>query len=343
VDDTAVMAYQLNPSKALIWQTEHQLKLGLSETDQTIDDVTSEQERLINLLFEGVAEDQISVVANSVGLEEKAAQELIERLRPSLLEPGEPKKNSQGISARFAEIIRVGFETNTMPDQVFTNRSSKCLHLPRLDRTGLTLIKGLSELGFRKFETADYGFVNRDDLGELGFHSDQLGIARLSATRTLLETHASDSMISHPPTKPKLPVDLTILSAMHGLVPNQYRSLATPHLAIEYGIDQLRVSKVIRLGVDPCLGCRDLWASESDPTWAQRSMQLAARNETLDDGAALLLATSIAMKIIARNFDDPTAENLGYVMNLRTRVIQPHFWQFHPNCGCKTATTERDR
>lgn len=335
------MAFKLNPSKVPIWQTENQLKLGLGESDQVIEAVTTAQERLIHLLFQGIPDDQLEALGGSVGLEALETSELIERLRPSLMENPSKLPTSDTFDIRFAEIIRIGFAANLTPEAVLATRAKCPVLFPQLDRTGLLLTKTLAEAGFGRFVSTDYETVRRKDLGELGYQPGQLGLARLSAARILLENHSSSASLQHLDSNARRKPAVEVFSAMYRINPKIYRRETVPHIGIEYDIDELRISGVIVPGQTACLGCRELWKIETDPTWITTSIQLAARQDSLDDGAGLLLATSIAAKTICQFVDSGSIEHgSGYRVNLRNRSIVPMTWQLHPNCKCRTRATE---
>lgn len=330
------MPFQINPSKVPIWQNEQSLKLGLSETDQVLDAVTNAQERLIQLLFQGIPEDQIGVVGQTAGLEKAEISELIDRLRPSLLDTSKTPNKADSFDSRFAEIIRIGFESNSTSESVLSNRAKSVILIPNLDRTGLTLTKSLAEAGFREFVTTDYGVVTRADLGELGYRNQQVGFARLTAAREEMANHCSTATINHIAKTDRKKPRLKLLSGMYRINPNDYRNEPLPHLGIEYDLAELRISGVIAQKVTACLGCRELWAAETDSTRASTSIQLVARQDHLDDGASLLLATSIAAKTVSRFVDSQgTERSSGYRVDLRTRSIAQMSWQPHPLCQCK--------
>ena len=330
------MPFQLNPAKVPIWNSDQQLQLGVQPNSQTLDEVSNAQERLINLLFQGIAEDQLELVGKSVGLSNAEAKGLVDTLRPSLLQSSGSTETASKFDARFAEIIRIGFETDTTPEVVLAKRAATLIELPLLDRTGLLMIRTLTEAGFRRFETTDYQSVLRTDLGELGYPEGALGTSKLTAARSLLSQHGPRIVLEHPAKRRKKSAALMVISAMHRVNPKNYRSLTTDHIAIEYGIASLTVSPVIRPGTTQCLGCRDLWQVEQDPDWASKAIQLAARQDQLDDGAGLLLATSLAAKTICRFVDKGEASS-GYQLNLSNRVLNEKNWQLHPNCNCRTS------
>ena len=327
------MALQLNPSKIPIWKSESELQLGLNAEAQSLVEVSNAQERLINLLFQGIAEDQVDLMGSTVGLSETETQDLIERLRPSLLEKSETSTKTSSLDVRFAEIIRIGFNTNQLPESILGVRAKTLIQIQTLDRTGLLLFRALIEAGFRNFETQDFGTVGRDDCGELGYSDSSLGVSRLTAARQLLHGKVNDVVICHP-TKRKLK-PLVLLSAMHEVAPMIYRPLKESHLAIEFGIETLRITPMISPGRTPCLSCRALWESEQNADWASTAIQLASRNDHLDDAAALLLATGIACRTICQHLEDSVFTG-GFEVDLKTRAVRNYQWQFHPSCGCKS-------
>ena len=331
------MPYQLNPSKIPIWKSETELALGLSGQNQKLADVSHAQERLIHLLFQGIPEDQLNHVGASVGLDEIETQELITQLRPSLLD--QPTRRSEGtaLDVRFAEIIRIGFETDQTPESVLARRAAATVIVEQLNRTGLMVIKTLSEAGFCRFETTDYGFIKREDIGELSFSPTQLGLSRLAATREILSTQTGKFIINHSNPKIKKGLRISVLSAMHQLNPRNYRAVENPYIAIEYGIENLRISQAIVPGLSPCLGCRDLWTAENDSNWAATAIQLTARNDYLDDGAGLLMSSAIGAKTVCLFVDgEGKGSTSGYQVDLKNRSVQPYGWQFHPRCSCRS-------
>lgn len=331
------MPYQLNPSKVPIWKTETELHIGLGDQDQILQDVGIAQERLIHQLFQGIPETAIEQVGESVGLAELETRTLVEKLRPSLLELHRGSASGDALDVRFAEIVRLGFDTNKAPEAVLAKRALTLIQVPELNRTGLLIIKVLAEAGFSRFETLDYGTVRREDIGELSYKPVQLGISRLAAAREIFDDGYGKLVINLPERKPRKKVALVVISAMHHLNPKTYRDLEVPHLAIEYGIEYLKVSPVIIPGISPCLNCRDLWESENNPDWAAIAIQLTARNDHLDDGAGLLLAAGLSAKSICHFVDQKFGIAItGFQVSLKTRQAQMISWQLHPACRCET-------
>jgi hypothetical protein len=326
-----LMAIQLNPSKVPIWKTESLLRLGLGEDAQELGEVTNAQERLIHLLFEGVAENQISLIGNSVGLSNEETKDLVNRLRPSLIDS--PRGNGQagGNAVRLAELMRIGLTSTKSPAEVIGKRSKQIIEVTKLDRTGLTMIRALAEVGFKVFETKDFGLVSDSDLGELGYPSALHGVARVNAVRQLLEADNKKIEIRHENVSNSSPI-ICLLSAMHQVFPSEHRGKVEPLILIEYRLGSIFVSRVIQLGQDPCLSCRDLWSAEAQSTWTSESIQLAARGDQLDDGMNLLLASSIAVRNICAYVDGTSGANT--LANIKDRGMREENWQRHESCGC---------
>lgn len=329
------MPIQINPSKVPIWKTETTLQLGTDGSAQELEHVTNQQERLIHLLFKGVPEDQLEGFGVDLGMTALETAELVARLKPSLLENKSISGGNQNWDARFAEIIRIAFDTGLIPEAVLAKRSNTRIHLPKIDRTALLLIRGLAEAGFRHFTTDDFEVVTRKDAGELGFHDAQLGISRIESARMVLAEHRSQATIEHVEPKSKHKTSFTIISSMHQMSPHEYRQLLVPHLAIEYGIDQIRISPLIKPSETACLGCRDLWESENNPDWASTAIQLAGRNDQLDDSAGLLMASAVAVRTLCAHQDYSQIQT-GTLIDLKSRAVKPYSWQPHPECPCRT-------
>jgi hypothetical protein len=326
------MPIQINPSKFPIWVGGNELRLGAGANDQTLNQVSNAQERLIQLLFEGVAKDQLSLVGASVGLTEIETTKFVEHLRPSLLDDVEFKNDGRAIDVRFAELVRLGFQTNQSPSDVLAKRAGTRIRIPELDRTGLNLLRTLSELGFRSFLTDDFTAVTSNDGGELGYPRAMVGVSRLSAARSLVEIDKSHVELNHPKGAGKS--ELQILSATHRITPSRYKVLESPWLAIEYQIDSVFVSGIMIPRITPCLGCRELWAAESNPNWATDVIQLSARGDHLDDGASLLMAVALACRNICRFFDSEIIESSN-VIHVASRKVSESNCQFHPTCDCR--------
>jgi hypothetical protein len=331
------MPLQINPSLVPIWRTPTELAIGASPGSQVLRDVSNEQERLIQLLFRGIPEEQIDSIAAGVGLDSDSTKDLIERLRPSLLVSGKTGMNLGELDLRFAEIMRMGFDSNLTSDQVLAIRRKSLGGFQKLGRTELMILSALLEAGFSSFQTDDYGLVNRNDLGELGYHEQFLGFNRINAARAQLGLANSRFTITQPERR-RSKETFSVLTANHRINPKDYRGLNVPHVLIEYGIDEVRVSPMITLGQRPCLGCRDLWDAEQDEQWAARTIQLVGRGDQLDDGVGLLMASSIAARTICQFVSDQGAMFSGYRVNLRSREVSEWSWQRHESCKCMTSS-----
>jgi hypothetical protein len=318
---------QINPSKIPIWVGESQLQLGVGADAQNLTDVGHAQERLIHLLFKPVPDGQLEFLGESVGLESSETNALLELLRPSLLESSKGEEQIN-LDLRFAELMRIAFDTERVAESVLTARAKAAVAIDEINRTGLLLIQALSEMGFRTFFTIDYEKVSKSDLGELGFPADALGISRVTAARANLGDFGT---LSFEPKK--IQPSVRALSSNYSITPNRYRGRLEPHLVIEYGVEAIEVSSVITAGATPCMGCRDLWRSEADPNWCNRTIQLSLRRDHLDDAAALLMATSLAAKNICA-FVDQTTAGIGFEVNLKSRTFREVSHQRHPACGC---------
>ena len=328
------MPIQINPSKIPIWVDENQLQLGTEAHAQVLQHVTNGQERLIELLFNGVAKEQLGLVGESVGLTAQESNELVEALRPSLLREPSGSQHSTPIDVRFAELIRIGFKTGQAPGEVLANRAKYTIHIEKLNRTGLTLIRVLSEIGFRTFTTDDFGLVGGDDEGELGYPPSLRGVARSAAVRALLELNPEKISLEHQTRKQNSAFKLSIITGNHRLMPTDYRNLKNAHVAIEYRIEATFISGVTVPGKTPCLGCRELWFAEHNPGWFSNSVQLLSRGDTLDDGQNLLVAVAQTAKNICEFVDFGTF-GMGYNLELENNNVVEQSHQFHPGCSCK--------
>jgi hypothetical protein len=324
---------QINPSKLPIWVGESELQLGVSPDAQILSDLSNAQERLLHLLFQPTPDQQLNLLGDSVGLDEAETNEFVKSLKPSLLNAA-GARNQVTVELRFAELMRIAFDTDRVAEDVLTARSKAGVVIEDLNRTGLMLIRGLSEMGFRNFFTSDYEKVKKSDLGELGYPHESTGISRVTAVRAALGDFGT---LQFETAKQRR--DLRVLSSNHSISPARYRDLTQPHLAIEYGVEAIEVSSVVKPRQTPCIGCRDLWRSESDPNWCNRTIQLSLRRDHLDDAAALLVAISLAAKNIC-NFIDGQDSGTAFEVRLKTRSFREIGHQRHPGCKCAQLEAE---
>jgi len=328
------MVFQINPSKVPIWLSETEVRLGLEHDSQTIVGLGLAQERLLTMLYQPIAGNQLELVGASVGLDSEEIQGLIDQLKPSLIEATR-SGITETTDIRFAEIMRIGFDLCNQPAEVIANRANQIIELKALDRTGLTLIKALFEVGFRSFYAPDYGKVERSDLGKLGYSQHLLGHSRIDAAQRMILS-GDDSIVIWQKLPPRKVVRLQVLTSNHAAIPSEYKALTTAHIAVEYSITSSSVSKVVVPRLDPCLSCRDHWAAEGDPHWTQTHIQLKARHDRLDDASSLLAAVSLATRNICRFVDgNGLFETENFEFNHRTGELSRTGWSFHSRCDCR--------
>ena len=328
------MPIQLNRAKPMIWRSPNDLNLGSDSDAQKLEGLTLAQERLISQLYKGISNDQLGSYADQFGMNELSASHLVERLAPSILQSDETLR-TRNFEKRFAELIRIEFDTNRIAEEVLAIRATRPIWLERVGRTELLLSRALVELGFKKFLINDYNAVHADDIGELGFSSVHFGYSKIQALRDIFNDSVSVLQFENPNNQ-TVPNALKLITAMHHLIPTKYSEESLPVISIEYGIGQIRVSKVISRGSSPCTYCRDLWAAESNPNFLSDTFQLLSAGDQLDDSVSLLYATALAAKNICEFVDSGAGFGTNYAVNLQNRSVSEHNWQFHPTCECAT-------
>jgi hypothetical protein len=327
LSEHSLVTIQINPSKLPIWVGESELQLGVSPDSQTLTELSNAQERLVHLLFHPTPDKQLTLLGDSVGLDEVETSEFVKRLKPSLL-TAEGTEDHATVELRFAELMRIAFDTDRVAEDILALRTKTAVVIEELNRTGLLLIRALSEMGFRNFFTSDYEKVAKSDLGELGYPIEAVGVSRVTAAREALGVFGTLKLETAKQVR-----ELRVLSSNHSISPSRYRELTQPHLVIEYGVEAIEVSSVVTPKQTPCIGCRDLWRSEADPNWCNRTIQLALRKDHLDDAAALLVAISLAAKNIC-NFIDGQSTGTSFEVRLKTRTFREIGHQNHPACRC---------
>ena len=320
------------------------LQLGLGREALLLPGMKVEHEKLINLLYRGVADGSLQTISRTVGSSDEETGELLSRLAPALLhESDAPAPTTVALSESFvaqafAEIIRASFNTSVDGQTVLRTRAARVVSLATADKASLVLALGLASAGVGAILCNDDSPVMIEDIGPLGYDQRELGSPRRDALARRLEQGSHPCRIANSNTPPKA-LAASVFIAHHLASPKGYSEIlrgGTAHLSIEFGVEETRVSPLVRPGITACLVCRHSEELRLDPDWAAVSTQLQFRHERLDDTQSTLLAAGIALESLLGFLDDPRKLIFeGKTIDHRTGLIAPLTWAKDEGCECK--------
>ena len=339
------MALRINPARLPVWRDPQTLQLGMGRDAVTVTNVHAEEERLIQLLFRGVADESLGAIERSVGIQHDRATALLARLQPALLKNSANGKHAalseDFVQQAFAEIIRASFEHNVDGRQILARRSTHTVCLGVIDRVTLALALGLIAAGVGRISCLDESPVTISDTGPLGFETRFIGQPKSTALQTVLADRSSHArFVADNASRPTI----LVASANHPLAQQDFNDLKEPHrvraemvasLAIELGIETSRVSPIMLPPNTPCLDCRNLATIEQDAEWASLASQLRNRRERLDDSQSSLLCAGLALEKCLRFIDSPQLSAFdAHTIDHRSGMIFKESWSFQSSCGC---------
>jgi hypothetical protein len=333
---------KINPARVPVWRSPTSLQLGLGSTSIRLDDLTDTQEKLLQLLYRGVADAAIDDVAHDVGASKSETAALVARVAPALIQveekvakrAGERAGSDPFIAQAFAEIIRASFSTDRDGALVLANRASKRVFINELNRVGLLLLQALATAGVGEICTEDRSLVTQVDVGALGYSHADLGRSRVEAAADLLTRSRQPAKLSLARTS-----DFVVTIANH-LVSSEANPAVgqkqIPRLMVELSFDQSRISPILIAGVTSCLDCRITKELEADDGWAAMMTQLKFRTERLDDSQTALLCAGLALERTLSWIDSGAiGDNQATIIDHRTGRLSHELWQIDPDCECQ--------
>lgn len=337
------MVIKLNPAKVPIWRTPTTLQIGLGSDALVLQNIRAEQEKLINLLYRGVADGAIQNISRTLGASDNDTGELLTRLSPALLDVSEqdlaklPALNDAFIGQAFAEIIRASFSTGIDGISVLRTRAARVVALESGDKASLLLALGLAAAGVGALICNDDSPVMPEDIGPLGYARRELGSARRDAMARKLEDGVHPCRLVSGLERHKV-LAAKVFVGDRFVAPEAYRQAmrgSTPHLCVEFGAEETKVSPIVVPGATPCLSCRHAEEIQRDPDWAMMATQLQFRHERLDDSQASLIAMGMALELLLGYLDDPRLGRFeGRLIDHKTGQILQNTWPRDPQCDC---------
>jgi hypothetical protein len=300
-----------------IWRNPNELQLGESTNAIRITGLSPGQERLIKLLYRGVADSYYKEVAAAVGANEP--EQLLKQIEPALLKrAGEPTSlSAQFITDHFAEICRAQATHNTEGEVVIDSRRRATVFIENCHGVTKTVANALSNSGV--------GTIVLEKLEDLELDCKTINLGEMT-----------DAQIDQ--------IDFAILISNNAVSPRSYaRWLGrnVPHLSIVFDSEGASISPTIRSAKNPCLNCFHENKTSTDSSWPAVASQLLFSQQRFDDVSASYFAASIASQRALHEIDvstgiaEETQVSAGYRLSMNNAEISEFSWQFNDSCKCR--------
>jgi hypothetical protein len=195
------MVMRINPNQQPLWRTPFEMQLGTGKDSVILKNLTNAQERMIAALYNGIADQQLSLITEQLGLTKDESKRLVESVGEVMLteSPAKPNKIKLGddfIAGAFAEIIRASLLHSVDGEAVLLGRAERSVHVDDLSRAGLQICLGLAAAGIGHLISHDEAKVDKANLGPTGFPSQLIGQPRLDALRSILAASPNKALVS---------------------------------------------------------------------------------------------------------------------------------------------------
>lgn len=348
---------KINPGKSTVWLRPDTIQIGLEADAVIVGGLSPAHQRFIRALQSGIADNQLGAIAKSTRVGEIEAGRLIDRLAGAMLQrpPNAPLPSGdtrpiltalRDTNPDFAELIRIALNSSVDGAAVMAQRAARVIHIERFDKTGVTLLRGLSNAGFSQFWSGDTERILEDDIQALGYSTEQLGRPRLEGVESIVAGFANAvSVTSTKGLRMRVidKVDLAILIAQQTIEPRRYKRLiryGVPHIAITFDELGARVSPLVVPNKTPCLGCLDLALNALDSNHEVRVTQLAHAAQRYDDASAVLFAAAMTVASASEFLDSQQGfaqkrfERLGWQFERASGRVLRIDWPTLPSCDC---------
>lgn len=346
------MTLKLNPHQQLLWKTPFEAQIGFGKKQVNLSELSLAQEKFIDALYQGIAPNQVSAVANQSKLAIAQAQKLVEQLEPLMLKRlANPQHESipLEVDRAFAEIVRASLNTSSDGEAVLLARASRVVYIEKLDSTGLTLLNALAAAGVGTVITDDSSAVLNKDVSAAGFPQSLLGKKRVAAAQLMLEaSHSKLRLIGPARIRPKHfdGASMAFISAQQIIDPKAYSrwvNRQAAHIAVVYDAVGAWVSGTIRAGKTPCLYCEQISKLNSDASWAAVGAQLISSTLRFDDQSTRLLAVGLAVQEMLTELDRMAGfgqepEHRGFRIDREAGTVSELSWAQQSDCSCQLLT-----
>lgn len=345
------MVFRINPNQQPLWRNPFEMQLGTGADSVVLGKLSAAQERLIAALYRGIADQQLEVVSQQLGLSKQATDEVIDQVGPLLL--AEPKKPSRSkttlspefVTGAFAEIIRASLLIGADGESVLLSRGERTVHLEELSRTGLLIAQGLAAAGVGNLISHDEQKVDGLSLGPTGYPTQLQGHPRIDALRSVLAASPNNCQITtgKKMTEKQLQkIDCAVLIVQQVIEPKRYSTWLNrdvPHIVVTFDAQEVSISPMILPGQTACLFCLEIQRTQGNAQWPVIASQLISSNKKFDDSASQLFAAGIVIqKILSRldkvsGFEVASENQTGYRLNLKSGEVIEFKWP--QQCGCQ--------
>lgn len=337
------MVRQINPALARLYSAELVRTYGVNPPRPiTID--SPGQQRALEILEEGLTDNQFDRLPELAATTQLEVTKLLSRLGDLVTHStGLGSELSQkDVDQRFAELMRLFLVTGTDPIALLRQRSRCEIFIEAMDKTGVTLLRGFSNAGVRRFHTMDQQRISIADTGAIGYPDTLMGSSRAQGARQLI---TDVDVVQHSRVSATMErITVAILMANDVIKPESYQlwlSRDIPHIAILFTESGVWVSHLVLPGVTPCLGCVEIAKSQADSSWIATATQLSLMERDFADAASLYFAVSTAIPAVLSQIDGVASESKIFELDRQSMTISVLDLP-KTNCGCRLASSVHD-
>ena len=337
-----------------MWLSPQTLQIGDDTQPVIVDGLSPAHQRFIRALQGGIGDNQPAAVARHSRLSLEDANQLLARLEPHLMEndrDARPRRLStiqlvRDADPDFAELISFALSTNRDGAQAIAERANRVLHLERLDRTGVTLLRGLASVGFAQFWTEDEGTVGNADVCGLGYDRSALGKRRFEAACDLANGFGTRiAMLETASVRKRMfdRIDLAFMVSGEQSPPSLLRNLdnhGVPRIGILFRSTGVLVTPVVVPHKSPCVSCLEAALLVDDPNRAVKLIQMQRSTTAYNDASSVLFACAMAVASASefldslQGFEHMRFERTGWLFERSSGKVMRIEWAERPACDC---------
>lgn len=347
-----------------MWLTPQMLQIGYDTAAVIVDGLSPAHQRFIRALQAGIGDNQTAAVARHARLSVEETTQLLDRVGPHLLQAEEstvPRRPStiqllRGGNPDFAELIAFALATNREGGQAIAERANRVIHIDRLDRTGMTLLRGLASAGFAQFWTEDEDLVGSADVCGLGYDRQSLGKPRFDAACEAAQAFGERIALLQTANLRKRMfdrIDLAVLISGDPRPPALLRNLdnhGVPRFGILYRSTGVLVTPVVVPNKSACISCLEAALLEDNPYRPVKLVQLQRSATPFNDASSTLFAGAMAVANAAtfldsqQGFEHSRFERTGWLFERASGNVLRVEWPQLPSCDCygRAATGQSD-
>lgn len=156
------MVLRINPSKFPVWRSPTELQIGLDPGAPRFKDLTRAQERLIQMLYKGMPNIYVKEAAGNLAISNP--QEIIDLVKPTLMEVTFPQVDEDFVKRNFAEICRAQATYNHSGESIIAQRQTRTIFLSEQQNCGKLITdalanSGIGETGFTQSDEYDFAIL----------------------------------------------------------------------------------------------------------------------------------------------------------------------------------------